>query len=561
MNVLIVDDNPANRNVLRQMVSHCGYDPTESEDGNSAVNMVKQHDIDIILMDIMMPGMNGYEATSAIKKLAGENHIPVIFVTALHGEEALTKALESGGDDYISKPVNFDILQSKLRAHSRIRELTKQLLEKNNELTNHNRRLQHEHDLISYFFDNALARSYLDKRCIHHHFSPLAAFNGDIMLSRRSPSGGLYLLLGDFTGHGLTAAMGTLPVAQCFFDLTQDGLSIGDIARTINKTLNKLLPDELFLAASIVEINASGLQLEIWNGGMPSAAIVHKSSQPVTPLPSQHMPLGILKDEEFEAKTRQYTLTADDRLILYTDGIIETKNPTGEEFGEHRLQSLFSESGDRLFETIHKELDHFRKNSDQQDDISLVEILCDKIPRLDDTSHTGTSVDNELPWSISTTLNAKQIRHINPIPNLVDALDSALDLGNHKGLVYTLLSEVYNNALNHSILGLFGNGAISDENLHQYYNLREQALNEMRDAYITFDIEFMPKESGGCLKIKVEDSGNNAPTYSVDTKLEERKSDSMESLHGRGLLILSELCESIHIDNQAHRIELHYRLD
>lgn len=560
MQILIVDDNEANRSVLRQMLSHCGYESVEADNGASAIAIVKQQNIDIVLMDVMMPDMDGFETTRAIKQFAGNNHIPVIFVTALQGEEALSRALECGGDDYISKPINFEVIESKVRAHSRIRELTQQLLEKNSDLVAHNRRLQHEHELISYFFDNALARSYLDKRCIRHHFSSMAAFNGDLMLSRRSPWGGLYLLLGDFTGHGLTAAMGTLPVAQAFFELVSKGLGVGDLAKKINTILNKLLPEDLFFAATIVEISANGLQLDLWNGGLPSSVIASQDGQKLHTIPSQHMPLGILQEHEFDPKTQQYSLDEGDRLLLYTDGIIETKNPHGEEFGEQRLQSLFSETGDRLFKRVQDELATFRNNPDQQDDMSLVEVLCDQLPEIGVTSSQKTPRSDQLPWHFSTTLDTDLIRSTNPVPRLTDTLDTALDLGNHKGLIYTILSEIYNNALNHSILGLKGNSK-SDDDFQQYYNQRDHALANMQDAYIKFNIEFIPGEDAGILLIHLQDSGNAAPANAVDNNAEAGKAGTLETLHGRGLIILSELCNSVHIDSQAHRIELEYQLD
>lgn len=560
MQILIVDDNAANRSLLRQMLSRCGYKTVEADSGSSAITIVQQHDIDIVLMDVMMPHMNGYEATRAIKQFAGNNHIPVIFVTALQGEEALSKALECGGDDYISKPINFDVIESKIRAHSRIRELTQQLLEKNDDLVAHNRRLQHEHELISYFFDNALARSYLDKRCIRHHFSSMAAFNGDLMLSRRSPCGGLYLLLGDFTGHGLTAAMGTLPVAQTFFELTSKGISVGDLAKRINTILNKLLPEDLFFAATIVEINDNGLQLDLWNGGMPSTVIASEDGQQLEPLSSQHMPLGILQENEFDARTIQYSLNKGDRLLLYTDGIIETKNPQDEEFGEQRLHSLFTESGDRLFDRIHSELSQFRDNPDQQDDMSVVEVLCDKLPKLGVSCPPKTPRSMQLPWQFSTTLNTDHIRTMNPVPDMVDTLDTALSLGNHKGLIYTILSEIYNNALNHSILGLKCDSKNDDE-FQQYYNKRDHALANIQEAFIKFNIKFVPDNDTGTLLICLEDSGNAAPASPIDNEDEKKKSAATEAAHGRGLFILSELCKTIQIDNQAHRIKLQYLLD
>lgn len=561
MKILIVDDSEANRRLLRQMLVHFGYESVETDNGPTAIEIVKQQTIDLVLMDIMMPGMDGYEATKIIKQVIGDNHIPVIFVTALQGSEALRKSLECGGDDYISKPISIETLESKIRAHLRIRELTKLLLAKNIELDAHNQRLQYKHELISYYFDNAVKRSYLDNRCIHYNYSPVAAFNGDLMLSRRSPSGGLYLLLGDFTGHGLTAAMGTLPVALQFFELTEKGCCIGDIARTINSNLKNLLPEELFFAASIVEINYSGSQLEIWNGGMPESVIISSDGNTCQAISSQHMPLGILDDNEFEAATIISALEGGDRLLLYTDGITETKNAQHEEFGDQRLHALFIKSGDSLFEFIHQELTDFCNGTYQQDDMSIVEVLCDQLPDIDNAASEIFSREKKLPWHFSTTIDSDMILNTNPVSNIVDTLDAALSLVNHKGLIYTLLSEVYNNALNHSILGLENAKRTDDSDFLQYYEQREHALAELSDAYIKCSIEYIPDKDIGELRICLEDSGNHSSTLPSECKPDNPRMPDPESLHGRGLFLLSELCKEIKIDNQNNRIELVYILN
>lgn len=560
MFILIVDDNPANRRLLRQMLQHIGHEIFEADDGFSAIEAVQQHDFDMIFMDIMMPGMNGHEATRKIKGICGDNHIPIIFVTALKNESALKESLEAGGDDFINKPIDFSILESKTHAHSRIRELNQQLLAKNVQLASHNNQLTREHELISYFFDNALARSFLDPQCIHHYFSPMAAFNGDVMLSKMSPSGGLYLLLGDFTGHGLTAAMGTLPVAQQFFELTEKGITVDDLAFKINRTLSELLPDDLFFSAIIAELGNNGLRLNVWNGGMPNAVVIPCNSSKLVTIPSQHMPLGILEDHEFDATTAHYQLAPGDRLFLYTDGIIETTNSSGEMFGEERLhQALIGKNG-QLIANIQAEVTEFRGNPDQQDDISLVEVLCDQIP--DKATNSTTEKDKpRIPWKFSATLSAEEIRHTQPVSIIVNTLESAIKLGHHRGIVHTLISELYNNAVEHGVLGLEYCSKHDDEQFAKYYNARAEALDALKEAQIEISIRFTQENLREILHIRVKDSGNRSSPYNLEEELLKEKTIKAEIAHGRGLMILSELCEKLTFDNETHTAEVRYLLD
>lgn len=221
MKILIVDDNRANRKLLESYFSASNYNVIEADDGTVAVERYREHQPDIVLMDIMMPNMDGYEAAKQIKALAGEVYVPVIYVTALKPEVALTEAIEAGGDDFISKPINFEILKAKLEAHLRIREASEKMLDMYDQLQQHNQRMQQENDLVEHIFNNALSKSYLDESFIRYHISSVSAFNGDLLLAEKRADGSTCVLMGDFTGHGLCAAVGSLPVIKVFFTMVK----------------------------------------------------------------------------------------------------------------------------------------------------------------------------------------------------------------------------------------------------------------------------------------------------------------------------------------------------
>ena len=130
--ILVADDIVTNRILLKQtLVELADYEVIEAVDGRQAIELYEKEKPDLILMDIMMPDINGHLATAAIKEKMGDDYVPIIFVTALSSEDSLVTALDSGGDDYIAKPFNVDVLESKINAHLRIRELTKEINYKN----------------------------------------------------------------------------------------------------------------------------------------------------------------------------------------------------------------------------------------------------------------------------------------------------------------------------------------------------------------------------------------------------------------------------------------------
>lgn len=154
LTVLVVDDEEFNRELLTMLLTELDWTVINAADGYEAIECFQKHQPDIVLMDVLMPGMDGYEATRAIKQMAGNQHVPVIFVTSLSDSEAHSRCLDCGGDDFLSKSCNHVILYAKLAAHSRIRRQTLTLDANNRVLARHTDRIAIEHTLAGRVFDH-----------------------------------------------------------------------------------------------------------------------------------------------------------------------------------------------------------------------------------------------------------------------------------------------------------------------------------------------------------------------------------------------------------------------
>ena len=375
--ILVVDDLESNRTLLHKMLKSISrnneYEVIEADSGDAAVRLYVECNPDLILMDYNMPIKTGCEAAREIKAMAGEDYTPIIFITAMRADSVLQEALSSGGDDYIGKPFEMGVLKSKINAHLRIRELNSKLIEKNLYLTR-------EQELIEHFFENALNKSFLDRRYINYHTSSLSAFNGDILLSQKGPDGGLYLLVGDFTGHGLSAAMGTLPVAMIFFKMTKKGLPLDGITRELNSQLHAIMPSSMFFAATLIHLDNSGSRLSLWMGGMPECIWMDSERHVKGNFTSKHMPLGILDDEEFEYESEVVDVVKGDKIYVFSDGVTEAKRSyDGVMFGHQLEKVLKSNDDDDHIKKLLRELKNFTDDSEQSDDITMVELTCDKI--------------------------------------------------------------------------------------------------------------------------------------------------------------------------------------
>ena len=552
--ILIVDDIATNRKLLKQtLVALKDYDIVEASNGIEAIERYKEDTPDLILMDINMPEMDGRQSTTAIKALMGDNYTPIIFVTALTAEDSLASALASGGDDFISKPFNISVLESKINAHLRIRELTQQLTDKNELLISHNQHLTHEQELIEHFFENALQQSFLDNKYIKYHMSSMSAFNGDVLLAKRGINGSMYVLMGDVTGHGLTAAMGTLPVSMIFFKMASKGLAVGDIATELNRQLREVMPSGIFFAATLLELNAKGDMITVWMGGMPENYWLSKDGELKDLIHSQHMPLGVLHENEFDFSTQIFNVENDDKIYLYTDGVVEALSPEGELFGDERLKDILLNHSDNRFDEVLNSLKTFTDITSQDDDISLVELTCHELPAVDEVDEVEK--DNEsfiLPWQTSITLSVNELRCVNPISELSQLLGSLPVLERHKGILQVLLSEMYYNALDHSILQLDSSKKTDDEHFTEYYKYREEQLENLKDGSIVFDFKFLPDTECPSLSIRIKDSGEGYQGHG-DNK-------SGNELHGRGLSIISSFCEDVVFSDGGKVLEVLYPL-
>jgi CheY-like chemotaxis protein len=374
LKILVVDDQAANRGLLSFLLEDDGHIVVEAASGEEGVARFDSEKPDLVLLDVIMPGIDGYEAASQMKART-DNYIPIIFLTGLSDDESLSKCIESGGDDFLTKPVNEILLKAKIKAHERIRELNSELTKKNQELERYQKLLDQEHELAEYVFESAISWQ-MPIASLKRYLSPMNGFSGDLILSAPTSRDTLFAMLGDFTGHGLPAALGALPVSQEFQVLAEQGVSLGELARQLNRTLYEYLPAHMFCAANLIEISTDGRHASCWLGGLPDMFLVDGDGRIRRALHSTNMPLGVLSDSSFRTALQEIELDPGERLIAYSDGVTDCCNSEGEMLGEARFEMMFDGTvrGDGLFDSLVDRLKSFGDGHPQDDDVSMLEL-------------------------------------------------------------------------------------------------------------------------------------------------------------------------------------------
>ncbi|QEY14697.1 diguanylate cyclase [Cellvibrio sp. KY-GH-1] len=134
MKILLVEDSATLRYAMRNYIIDAGHEPLVARSGEEALQLLENTPVDMIIMDVEMPGLNGFETTRLIREWLAGHWIPIIFVTGLNEDENYREGIEAGGDDYLIKPVSFMIIKAKIRAMERIAEMRDQLSRLNSEL-------------------------------------------------------------------------------------------------------------------------------------------------------------------------------------------------------------------------------------------------------------------------------------------------------------------------------------------------------------------------------------------------------------------------------------------
>jgi diguanylate cyclase (GGDEF)-like protein len=140
--ILIVDDSDTIRAVLAAAVQAMKFEPLLADCGEKALELFAAEKPDMVLLDVNMPGIDGYETARRMRAIAPEEWVPIIFLSASEDDQDLKRAIECGGDDYLVKPVSPVVLNAKMRALQRLDQMRRKLLDMSNELTAANQRLE-----------------------------------------------------------------------------------------------------------------------------------------------------------------------------------------------------------------------------------------------------------------------------------------------------------------------------------------------------------------------------------------------------------------------------------
>jgi sigma-B regulation protein RsbU (phosphoserine phosphatase) len=377
--LLIVDDNEDNRYTLSRRLARYGYDRlTMASNGREALQLLEAQPFDLVLLDIMMPEMNGYEVLERIMASPELRQIPVIMISAVDEMDSVIRCIELGAEDYLSKPFNPTLLRARIGA-----SLEKKSLR--DELRASAARLQCELDAARELQLGMLPRVFPEISPgrpveIYAAMEPAREVGGDLYDFFYAGDDLFCFLIGDVSGKGAPAAMfmartrSLVRMAVQCWEFQTAPLSPAVLAGMVNRELCQNNSERMFVALFLGLLNTRSGILAYINAGHPPAYLLRTNGTIEGSEGRPERPLGVHTDTIYHDQHAR--LVPGDGLFLSTDGAIEATNENEELYTAERLDGdvcgLCAASPKTIVGVVKERVDLFSGAAPKADDVTML---------------------------------------------------------------------------------------------------------------------------------------------------------------------------------------------
>lgn len=539
--ILIADDDVTNRTILESMLRKDGHRVVQACDGKEAIAQFRQHDPDLVLMDVMMPGLDGYGATRRLRDSMGDRYVPIVFLTGMTDEEALIRCFESGGDGFLRKPYSRALLRAHIDAHDRRRTV---FARRGDELD----AIRHELDALTTALENVLdgptTRDRADDEATDLSMRTLGSTathaDNDRIATMSCPDGRRVVFTGTLDGVEGDPRAAWVAITAALHATVSAGSPLSDLVVALESVVHDLLPDATCRAALAMLDPETG-ELLTWCCGGCVIVVRRADGSRIERAKSHDLPFGA----GGPGGACERRLLADgDRVTLVSSSFLESVGADGTFFGIERLESVLanmaSDESATVLESLATAWESFRA-PDSDSTGMLVELAaesCD-LPG-PDTNEAAP------PTQLRLELDAGALRGSDPLPDLLDWIDRFPEAHAHRATIGTILGELYTNALDHGVLGL---DRKASSRTAEYLAKRDRALEELRDGWIGVSLSLERLETGGRLEVIVTDSGDG---FDHEALLGESTAEGDAPRSG-GLTLLRSLCTDFSVCGTGNR--------
>jgi len=324
--ILVVDDDAFNREILMRHLERQGHTVSQAADGRAALEMLKKDPFDLVLLDVMMPGMNGYQFLEHVKAVSELQDIQVIVVSALDESGSVARCLRLGAEDYLPREFDPIVLRARIEScleRKRLRTREQLSLQA---LAETQRRLMAELRRAADYVRSLLPRRvWWNELRTDWVFLPSRDLGGDVFGYTRLKNGDVALYLIDVSGHGIESALLSVSLlnriqTQSLVD--SDFWNPAEMLSNFNRFFRSENQNNLYFTAWVGVWNPSSRVLRYCSAGSPPGVIV-ASDGSLRLLRVENPAIGIVEDAVYASA--EETLPPGSSLYLFSDGIFETR--------------------------------------------------------------------------------------------------------------------------------------------------------------------------------------------------------------------------------------------
>jgi sigma-B regulation protein RsbU (phosphoserine phosphatase) len=385
--LLVVDDSEANRDMLARRLQRKGYTVTLAEGGRRALELIGQQRFDLVLLDIIMPDLNGMDVLRSVRQSHSAADLPVIMVSAKDESEDIVEGLKSGANDYVTKPLDLPVVLARVQTQLSLKRAVDQIKQLEHDLGQRNRDLEAINVELAAANQELVVANERMRRDLKAAakiqeallpsavpidtganfawlFKPCTELAGDTL--NVFPLGddyvGMYVL--DVVGHGVAAALLAVAVSHALSPMGSSSLlwdgeegngrrvaSPAEVATQLNRAFPWDSAAEQFFTLVYGVLNLRTWEWRYVSAGHPPPILLTRDAATPVPLTgASGLPIGL---GETGYQEEVVTLRPGDRLYIYSDGVPEAMNTAGVQFGTKRMMAALSESrGQTLTESL-----------------------------------------------------------------------------------------------------------------------------------------------------------------------------------------------------------------
>jgi sigma-B regulation protein RsbU (phosphoserine phosphatase) len=378
--LLVVDDNEDNRYTLTRRLNREGYkNLTMAKNGREALDKLKAQPFDLVLLDIMMPDMNGYEVLEQVKATPALRDIPIIMISSLDEIESVIRCIELGAEDYLGKPFNPTLLRARIGASlekKRLRDEVRRNMERLVQELAAARALQ-----LAMLPRQFPTCSPSHPIAVHAVMEPAREVGGDLYDCFYAGEHTFCFLVGDVCGKGASAAM-FMARARSLVRITvnlwlewrTDDIDPGALLEAVNRELCQDNDDCMFITMFLGLIDTRSGVVSFVNAGHPRPHLVSSTGDTKQINSKPALPLGVRRQARFQTRTLQ--ILPGDALFVCSDGVFEAVNRKGDLFSIERMGQLLRQANAaeprEMVRIIKDAVDAFTGGAPRTDDLTAL---------------------------------------------------------------------------------------------------------------------------------------------------------------------------------------------